>query len=245
VRLLVSIHDVAPPFLAAAEELWRCCRELEIVPDLLVVPAWHGIAPLGASLGTVQWVRACVADGASALLHGFRHDEVGSPRGVGDWLRAVGRTAGEGEFLALDDVRAGRRIVSGLRVLRELGLDPIGFVPPAWLARPGLRRVVAAAGLLVTEDVGGIWLLRRRVRVASPVIRWSARTPARAVVSTLVASVRRHARRPLVRVALHPQDLHSALTRRSLHSVLAHLREHADPISYRTLAFTEDRPCAT
>ena len=46
VTLLVSIHDVAPPHLPAVRRLWLMCRDAGVVPALLVVPDWHGSAPI-------------------------------------------------------------------------------------------------------------------------------------------------------------------------------------------------------
>ncbi|MBK8248613.1 MAG: polysaccharide deacetylase family protein [Gemmatimonadetes bacterium] len=243
-KLLVSIHDVAPPNLAEVAELWALCSSVGVQPALLVVPNWHGAHPLGEHAETVRWVRARQRDGATVLLHGQRHDEVGLRRSVVDHLAAVGRTAREGEFLTLGTAAARQRISSGVTALRRLGLDPVGFVPPAWLARPAHRRAVRESGLALTEDTGAIWLVRRGVRLSSLVIRWSGRAAWRARMSDWLADRRASSRVPLLRVALHPSDLHSPVTAASLRRVLPALVRARTLLTYDTLASEDDLGCA-
>jgi predicted deacetylase len=218
VSLVVSIHDVTPAYAPEVARLWSLCAARQVTPALLVVPNWHGRWPLHEHPEFVRWLRARAADGADIVLHGERHDEVGLPRGLGDVFRALGRTAAEGEFLTLDAAGAKERIERGVRVLRDLGLEPIGFVPPAWLARDGCDRAVCAAGLKFTEDQRAVRIFPSGRRLESPVVRWSARSRARAVASVAVAAGRwrlqRRAR--LIRVALHPQDLSHPATANSL-----------------------------
>lgn len=216
--LLVSIHDVTPAWDAEVRRLWAICRVNDVTPALLVVPQWHGEWALEWYPEFVTWLRECIAEGAEVLLHGERHDEVGLPRRWRDELRAIGRTAKEGEFLTLDRDAAQDRIARGLDRLAALGLSPIGFVPPAWLAREATHDVARQAGLRVSEDVRGVRVLARGVRVAAPALRWSGRTSMRAWGSRGAAAVRwrtqRHA--PFVRLALHPQDLAHPVTAASV-----------------------------
>jgi predicted deacetylase len=228
--LLVSIHDVSPAQAPAIARLWGLCAERGIIPTLLVVPNWHGEWPLESHPRFVEWVRARAADGAEIALHGERHDEVGLPRRLADQWRAWGRTDREGEFLTLDASAARARLTRGLKLLRELGLEPTGFVPPAWLAREVTHQAAAAAGLAFSEDERSVRLLSLSKRVRSPVVRWSARNRTRAWGSVGVASARwllqRRARIP--RIALHPGDLDHPATARSVVQTLNRwLRRHS------------------
>lgn len=212
--LLVSIHDVTPALADDVLRLWALCAVRHLRPALLVVPEWHGKWPLEAHPAFVAWLRARVAEGAEIILHGERHDEAGSPRRIRDELRAWGRTACEGEFLTLDGTGAGERIARGCARLRALGLGPIGFVPPAWLAREAGHAAAGRAGLAFSEDDRAIRLFPSGRRVPSPVVRWSTRTPIRAWGSLAVARTRWTLQRGagLPRIALHPQDLgHAAV----------------------------------
>jgi uncharacterized protein len=216
--LLVSIHDVTPAFDTKVGELWDLCARAGVTPALLVVPDWHGQWPLEEYPAFVEWLRARAEQGAELVLHGERHDEAGLRRGMKDNLRAWGRTAREGEFLTLDEGAARDRIARGLARLRRLGLNPTGFIPPAWLARDAVQSVVTAAGLAFTEDTTSIRVLSSGERVLSPVIRWSARSPLRAWGSRAVAAARWRLQRNSTwpRLALHPQDLNHPVTARSL-----------------------------
>jgi predicted deacetylase len=218
VSLVVSIHDVTPAHAPEVARLWGVCAARRVVPALLVVPNWHGCWPLHQHPDFVRWLLDRAAEGAEIVLHGERHDEVGLRRGLGDTFRAWGRTAAEGEFLTLDEAGAKERIERGLRVLRDLGLKPIGFVPPAWLARDGCDRAVRASGLRFTEDQRAVRIFPSGRRLASPVVRWSSRSRARAVASVAVAAGRWRLQRraELMRVALHPQDLSHPATADSL-----------------------------
>ncbi|HVZ49872.1 MAG TPA: polysaccharide deacetylase family protein [Gemmatimonadaceae bacterium] len=216
--LLVTIHDVAPPLMPKVRRLWDVCALRGVRPGLLVVPEWHGAWPIERDPDCVGWVRDRAAEGAEVFLHGERHDEVGSPRGWRDRVRAFGRTNREGEFLTLGYDAARARIDRGLARLRALGLDPIGFVPPAWLARADGHRAVREAGLAVSEDDGTIYAFRSRRVIPSPVVRWSSRGAFRAYGSLVQAALRwrlqRHA--SVLRIALHPADLDHPATAASV-----------------------------
>jgi len=216
--LLVSLHDVAPPFERQMRELWSLCLAHGVRPALLVVPNWHGQHPLLRATRLVDWLFARVDQGARIFLHGERHDEADTPRRARDSLRAFGRTAGEGEFLTLEYAEARVRIDRGMETLYRCGLPPTGFVPPAWLARPATRAAARDAGLALAEDARHIHLLRAGTSLRSPAIRWSARTAWRAQASAWVAEARWQLQRshPLVRLALHPTDLDHPVTRASL-----------------------------
>lgn len=204
------------------ERLWAACALRKVTPGLLVVPDWHGAWPIEEDARCVEWVRARAAGGAEVFLHGERHDEVGSARSLADSLRAVGRTNREGEFLTLGYDAARARIDRGLARLRALGLDPIGFVPPAWLARPDTHRAVRDAGLAVSEDDGAIYAFRSGRTIVSPVVRWSARGAVRAYGSLLQAKLRwvLQQGQSVVRIALHPADLDHPATAASVERTL-------------------------
>lgn len=225
VRLLVSIHDVTPALGDECTSLWALCRDVGVVPALLVVPNWHGAAPLAKAPTFVAWLRDCITAGAEIILHGERHDEVGLPRGWRDELAAIGKTAREGEFLTLHRAGAGECIERGVTLLRGLGLPPVGFVPPAWLARQDCWDAARAHGLLVGEKRREVLLLQQQRQVPSPNLCWSGRTPWRAIVSERVVTLQLTRLRPgdVVRVALHPADLRHPATRRSIRDVLQRL----------------------
>jgi uncharacterized protein len=216
--VLLSIHDVTPAWEPQVAELWQLCRERGATPALLVVPNWHGQFPLSAAPAYVEWVRARVDDGAEIFLHGERHDEVGLTRNWKDSQRAFGRTNREGEFLTLDHDAASERIGRGMKLFAELGLRPVGFVPPAWLCRPGTHTACAENDLAILEDDAAIYLTQRGTRIKSPVLRWSGRTDFRARGSAVQAALRWRTQQDEAhfRIALHPMDLEHPITRQSV-----------------------------
>ena len=236
---LISIHDVTPAWDAQVRELWSLCANAGVTPALLVVPDWHGAWPLEEHPTFVAWLHERMDEGAELLLHGERHDEQGSPRAWQDSLRALGRTAREGEFLTLDHSAAAARISRGLARLRALDLPVVGFVPPAWLAREATFRAVDEQGLPLSEDARWVRIHGTRPgRISAPVVRWSGRTPLRAWASAAVAGwhdLLRN-RRALVRMALHPQDLAHPVTRRSLERTLTRWAAARAAIPYSSLA---------
>lgn len=216
--LLITIHDVTPALSGRVRELWQLCTARGVIPGLLVVPDWHGAAPIESDRAFADWIRGCVTQGAEIFLHGERHDEIGLPRMWRDEFRAIGRTNKEGEFLTLDYDAARARIDRGLARLRALGLSPIGFVPPAWLAKAATHLAVRDAGLAVSESDGEVFVHATGARLLSPVVRWSARGTLRAYGSVIQERLRWALQRsaPVMRLALHPADLDHPATARSV-----------------------------
>ncbi|HEY9229154.1 MAG TPA: DUF2334 domain-containing protein [Gemmatimonadaceae bacterium] len=236
-KLLVSLHDVTPAHSAAIDRLWRICASRNVKPALLVVPDWHGCWPIEGYSSFVDWVRARQDEGTDIFLHGERHDEVGLPRTWVDEWRAFARTDREGEFLTLDASAARSRLERGLERLRGVGLSPIGFVAPAWLSRRECGEAVTSLDLAVSEDTRAIYLHRRGMRLASPVVRWSARTQFRARASAVVAAAAswQHRSNWLVRIALHPNDLSHPVTAASVEDTLDYWLARRIPWSYAAL----------
>lgn len=236
-QLLITIHDVAPPLMPRVARLWDLCATRKVKPGLLVVPDWHGSSPIENDANCVSWIRARADEGAEVFLHGERHDEVGSPRAWRDSLRALGRTNREGEFLTLAYDSARSRIDRGLARLRALGLAPIGFVPPAWLALPDTHRAVRDAGLAVSEDDATIYSFRSSRTITSPVVRWSSRGVFRAYGSLLQAQMRWTLQRDasVVRIALHPADLDHPATAASVERTLDRWLSAYPPRGYAAL----------
>ncbi|MGH7548568.1 MAG: DUF2334 domain-containing protein, partial [Gemmatimonadales bacterium] len=190
-QLLVAIHDVTPAHARRLETLYRLLEECGVRRHaLLVVPRWHGGWPLEEAPEFAAELRERAARGAEIVLHGLRHDEVGQPRSLAHRLRTFGRTDREGEFASLPPADAAARIGRGLAVLRSCGLEPIGFVPPAWVSAPGLAQVVREAGLAFTENARAVRLVTNGRRVSAPATCWSTRRAWRAAASVAVAAAR-------------------------------------------------------
>jgi uncharacterized protein len=232
--LVVTIHDVAPPTLAAVTALrelaarWGATRV-----TLLAVPNFHGTAPLAAHAPTVDWLRRCADDGDEIALHGLRHMQA-APTGITGALRARIFTAGEAEMLG-DGAGDPVALADARDALAQLSRTPVrGFVAPAWLEPPRFGEVLARGGFDWHETGLRLERLRDRRWFASPVIGFATRTPARmraslAWAAMLTPVLERLARAGLpARVALHPGDLASRRVLAAAEQVIRRLaRAHA------------------
>jgi predicted deacetylase len=137
-QIAVALHDVEP---ATFE---RCALIRDWLSDhgvdratLLVIPA-RDLHPLGErSPETTSWLRERQRAGDSIAQHGFQHDHLRRRGGV---LGA--RAGGAPEFLGLDEEETRRAVDAGWRVLKLAGIEPDGFVAPAYAYTPQLRRVL-------------------------------------------------------------------------------------------------------
>jgi predicted deacetylase len=223
----VSVHDVSP---ATADETARWCADadsLGIPLSLLVIPGpWRG-TQLGDEPDYAQVLQKRVARGDEIVLHGWTHSA--GPEGSG-LRRAVGRVVARGaaEFAALDEQQATVLLGAGQEVLDRLGIGTTGFTPPGWLASPAACRALAAAGFRYTTSHLGVRDLRqgRLHRGFALSHRPGGGIGERIGAGVVRQGARRGARRgTLVRIALHPDDLHRPglrdATLRAIENVLA------------------------
>jgi predicted deacetylase len=213
--LLVALHDVTP---AHAERLERAERLLTAlgIPAVayLFVPDFHGRGPAHDDADFVAWCRQPRPYVVQWVLHGYAHredprDRRGATPTLTDRFARSFLTDGEGEFLSLRGSRLCERLRAGVASLTSaVGRRPEGFVAPAWLFNDDLIPCLKRLGVPFTESHFHVFDLRNDRPHAAPVITWASRSAARRTTSVVTAAVERRlwARRPLLRVALHPGD---------------------------------------
>ena len=224
--LCVVLHDVAAPTWDACTCVLQAIAEVATPRlSLLAVPHWHGAE---RSPDFERWLSARGAAGDEIALHGCTHVDDGAPRGLVDRAHRRLYTAGEGEFCALNEHEAARRLDAGLRWLRELGVQPQGFVAPAWMLGEGAWDALRRSGLRYTCTLSRLVLLpdgpslRSQARVYSTRNAWRRTTSI--AWNRLLGAAR--ASDPLWRLELHPHDADFAPVRRSWQGLLARsLRE--------------------
>lgn len=141
--LAVALHDVEPRSFARSREIreWLGRRGVGRV-TLLVIPA-ADLHPIGArSPELAAWLRRRVACGDAVAQHGLVHQAGGRPR----WPRrtlAAWQGGAAAEFPGLDRDDAARRVATGQRLLREIELEPHGFVAPGYAYTRPLRAILA------------------------------------------------------------------------------------------------------
>ncbi len=184
--LAVAVHDIEPATFdrCALIRDWLSDHGVERV-TLLVVPArdLHPMSDRRPELAA--WLRDCERRGDAVAQHGFH--------------------GGESEFNGLAEADTRRAVDAGRRLLKLAGLEPRGFVAPAYSYTPALREILTErfewwAGLLRLHgsERGGRRRLGPPLRVRSPAI----------------AGIGAHFAGRTLRIDVHPADL--AATRRML-----------------------------
>jgi predicted deacetylase len=141
-KIAVALHDIEP---ATFE---RCALIRDWLDDhgvgrvtLVVIPA-RDLHPLGErSPEMAGWLAERRRRGDSIAQHGFQHEQLrrgAFPRRT--LLPARGRRSAE--FVGLDSDETRRAVDAGWRVLKLAGIEPDGFVAPAYAYTPALRRVL-------------------------------------------------------------------------------------------------------
>jgi predicted deacetylase len=206
--LVVSVHDVAPATAAAARAWVEDLSSLGVPLSLLVVPGpWQSARTLLDDAETAVWLHQRLRAGDEIIQHGWRHQ---AAPGGSWWRQAMGQVVARGcaEFTALDQAEATRRIAKGREVLARVGLHPVGFTPPGWLASPAVGSALRACGFRYTTSHLGIHRLDddRFVRAFALSHRPGGRGE-RLGCELLARSARRAAARGSpVRIAVHPAD---------------------------------------
>jgi predicted deacetylase len=207
-RLLASIHDVGPRFE----------REVDLLADrlsrhlggprfaMLVVPDHWGQAPLVGARAFQARLREWAAGGVEMFVHGWTHRDDSSAPG----FKAKHMTAGEGEFSALPQAEALRRMTEGRALIEDITGRPVaGFIAPAWLYSPGAMAALGEAGFPMAEDHLRVWRpADGAVLAKGPVVTWASRSRGRIRSSLAFARIARIALKPLrtLRIAVHPGD---------------------------------------
>lgn len=236
IRVHLSLHDVCPAFPREIENALELCQKFGAKPALLVVPNFHGTAPLQEHSDFCRQLRGLAIDGHEIYLHGLLHQaemkprretEAGRPRGVRRWFAQRVVSAGEAEFSDLGFAEAARRLDEGLSTLRSVGLNPQGFIPPAWSMPSWVRPLLGARNLRYTEDHLRVYDALRGTARTTLLINWATRTRTR-FWSTLLAgrALWRASSLMPVRLALHPHDFSHPRVAREIALFLARAQGH-------------------
>lgn len=234
--LVVSIHDVSPRTWAATERMLADLAAMGVARTaLLVIPDHHHRGHFRKDAEFCRWLADHAGAGHEAVVHGYFHLRE-AKGGEGAWSRLVTEsyTAGEGEFYDLDEAEAFARVTRGRDEFREIGLEPAGFIAPAWLLGDAAERAVARAGFQYTTRIGGVKDLVSGEEHASQSLVYSVRAAWRRGTSLAWNSLllRALGDRPLVRVGLHPPDWDHAAIRRHALKCLARALASREAMTY-------------
>jgi predicted deacetylase len=246
--LAVALHGIEP---ATFE---RCALIRDWLDDhgvdrvtLLVIPA-RDLHPVGGrSPEMVQWLSERRRAGDSIAQHGFRHARPRlrpTPRRV----LARGHRLRSGEFAGLDGDETRRAVNAGWRVLKLAGIEPEGFVAPAYAYTNALRRALSPkfrwwAGLMRLHTTGlmrlhtpGLAVERASREPLSPA--WSLATggPLGRALSPAILRAGSVLPTATLRLDLHPADLAHHRQMMALEWVLGRAARDRTAVTYQELA---------
>lgn len=227
----VSIHDVSPAWSPEVEGALALCHAAGARPALLVVPNFHGKAPLLEDARFCARLRELQASGHEVYLHGLLHrsaDRYEGPSQGGRlaWLFAQRvASGGEAELSDVTPDEGRARIDEGERVLAAAGLRVDGYVAPAWSMPSWLLPLLADRAYHFTEDHLRIYDPAAGQSRTSVVLNWASRSPARLLATVAWCRAAKHARGLMpARIAIHPGDLGWLVLRREIEQLLAWAR---------------------
>jgi predicted deacetylase len=202
--IAVALHDVEPRSLARACEMhrWLAARGVGCV-TLLVIPA-AADQPIGAQAPELaRWLRERAACGDAIAQHGLAHRASAAPR----WPRSLlarWQGGGAAEFPGLGPLETAQRVHAGRRALREIELDPSGFVAPAYAYTPPLRRVLSES----FEWFADLRTIRSRTRgvLAAPALCLGTSTPLKRALSPPLVRAMALRAGAVMRLDIHPAD---------------------------------------
>jgi predicted deacetylase len=224
----VSIHDVSPVWSDEVLRAIALCKDAGARPALLVVPDFHGRAPLSGDSVFCDRLRRLQVLGHEIYLHGLLHMAPPAPVSatVGQriqWTVAQrALSAGEAELAQLDEAEGTRRIAEGERLLRDAGLRIDGYVAPAWVMPGWLLPALSARGIRYTEGRLRVYDVAEGRSRPSLVMNWATRSRTRLLASAAWCRLARPARSLLpTRIAIHPADMRSRVAEREVRMALA------------------------
>jgi uncharacterized protein len=234
--LIVSLHDVSP-------HTWENCRRIleELAGQgltavsLLVIPDHHHRGHFREYPDFCAWLRREVAGGREAVIHGYYHQR---PTRAAESLRDrfVTRTytAGEGEFYDLPYDAAKALVSRAQDEFHATDLHPVGFIAPAWLLSAQAEQALRDLNIAYTTRLAGVWDLRRGQVEHSQSLCWSVRAAWRRQMSLAWNALlyRRLAKRPLLRLAIHPVDLAHPRIWGQIKRLLAAAQLHRRALTY-------------
>jgi len=234
--LAVAVHDIEPATFERAALIRDWLEDLGVDRvTLLVIPAadMHPLSDRRPEVAT--WLLERAARGDAIAQHGFHHGSARQPR----WpLRPARAGARESpEFMGLDPRQTVRVLDAGRRILKLAGLEPHGFVAPAYAYTPALRESLrtrfawwAGAWGLHPTSAGAPAL------VCGPALRLAAAGPLRRALSPSLLALGGRLAGPTLRIDVHPLDLASASHMLTLEAVIRRAGSGRACVTYDDLA---------
>jgi predicted deacetylase len=203
--LAVTLHDVEPATFERCALIREWLSDLGVErTTLLVIPAadLHPVGDRAPELAA--WLRGRARAGDEIAQHGFQHLQLHQapvPR------QLIARLQGDraAEFVGLGPLDTRRVVDAGRRILKLAGLDPRGFVAPAYAYTPALRLTLAER----FTWWAGLWRVHSsssRTRT-SPALCLGTSGPVKRATSPALVRAGALVAGSTLRLDLHPADL--------------------------------------
>ena len=237
--VVVSVHDIAPSTVGEVRWLLGALDQIGARPRVLkVVPNQDGAEDVRRCPELARLLREEVAAGSEVVLHGYTHRTAGPLRGP--WigrLRARLFAGSAAEFLTLDEASVIRCLIAGRETLEDIGLDPRGFCPPAWLAPLELRGLLGRLGFRYLAGMATLTDTTAGRRLYLPWLGYMGSDAAQERLVGLAGRMmlRAAAPFPAMKVFLHPQQARESRACRQTLRTLAGLLRERRPVTYAEL----------
>jgi predicted deacetylase len=240
-RIAVALHDIEP---ATFE---RCALIRDRLDDhgvdrvtLLVIPA-RDLHPLGErSPEMVSWLAERRRAGDSIAQHGFQHTQLRRGGAFSRQTLTHARSGRSAEFVGLDRDETRRAVDAGWRVLKLAGIEPDGFVAPAYAYTPALRQVLPDkfrwwASLLRLHRTLAVADGHDSPRLIAPAWGMGTDSLSRRALSPALIRAGSLVCGDTMRLDLHPTDLQNVRYMLALEWVLSRAGHRREAITYDEL----------
>ncbi len=234
--LVVSLHDVSPQTRVECAGILSELAALGVPRcSLLVIPDHHRRGHFLADAECSAWLRAQAAAGHELVMHGYHHERARrTGESMGAKLTTRFYTADEGEFYDLDRASASALVEKARADFRKLGVEPVGFIAPAWLLSAEAEAALRELGCAYTTRLGSVVDLQSARVFQSQSLVWSVRSAWRRQVSRAWNALLFHrlAGNSLLRVSIHPVDLRHPRIWRQIRRLITRALADREPLTY-------------
>jgi predicted deacetylase len=233
-KIAVALHDIEPATFERCALIRDWLSDLGIDRvTLLVIPA-RDLHPLqDRRPEMVDWLQECTRSGDAIAQHGFQHLQLRR----GHWPRqmlARLQSAGEPEFVGLDIEETRRAVNAGWRVLKLAGVEPAGFVAPAYAYTPALRQTLVER-FRWWADLLRLHSTRAAAELIVPAVGLATAGALRRAVSPSLLRAGTLLAGEVLRLDLHPADLSHPRHVLALEGVLRRSGARRQAITYDEL----------
>ena len=234
--LVVSLHDVSPGTRAECAEILGELAALGVPRcSLLVIPDHHRRGHFLADAECAAWLRAQAVAGHELVMHGYHHERARrAGESMGAKLTTRIYTADEGEFFDLGRAEAAALVEKARGEFRQLGVEPAGFIAPAWLLSAEAEAALRELGCEYTTRLGSVVDLPGGRVFKSQSLVWSVRSAWRRQMSRAWNELlfQRLAAHPLLRISIHPVDLRHPQIWRQIRGLVTRALADREPLTY-------------